>query len=94
MQLFYIFEFKFNSSITTTPLDTFYRTSPFLFLLLYLNLYLTTAKNINLQTHFVGFLQIKNIKAKLNQSSLLIITWDVDEKYANTPLHYNIKYKV
>ncbi|XP_029343331.1 uncharacterized protein LOC100159980 [Acyrthosiphon pisum] len=41
-----------------------------------------------------GFVQIRNIKAKLNQSSSLIITWDVDEKYANTPLHYNIKYKI
>ncbi|CAI6376985.1 unnamed protein product [Macrosiphum euphorbiae] len=41
-----------------------------------------------------GSVQIKNIKAKLNQSSSLVITWDVDEKYANTPLHYNIKYKI
>lgn len=41
-----------------------------------------------------GFVQIRNIKANLNQSSSLIITWDVDEKYANTPLHYNIKYKI
>lgn len=46
------------------------------------------------QTHFVGFVKIKNIKAKLNQSSSMIITWDVDEKYVNTPLNYVIKYKV
>ncbi|XP_060876579.1 uncharacterized protein LOC132949615 [Metopolophium dirhodum] len=41
-----------------------------------------------------GFVKIKNIKAKLNQSSSLIITWDVDEKYVNTTFSYVIKYKV
>ncbi|KAL5235451.1 hypothetical protein ACI65C_002861 [Semiaphis heraclei] len=41
-----------------------------------------------------GFIQMKNIKSKLNQSSSLLITWDVDEKYVNTPLNYVVKYKV
>ncbi|XP_001943393.2 uncharacterized protein LOC100166399 [Acyrthosiphon pisum] len=41
-----------------------------------------------------GFVKIKNIKAKLNQSSSLIITWDVDEKYVNTAFTYVVKYKV
>lgn len=42
-----------------------------------------------------GFIQIKNLKAKLNQNSSLIVTWDVDEKYVNnTPLNYVVKYKV
>ncbi|KAL5235450.1 hypothetical protein ACI65C_002860 [Semiaphis heraclei] len=41
-----------------------------------------------------GINQIKNIKAKLNQSTSLLITWDVNEKYRNTSLNYTIKYKV
>ncbi|KAL4119661.1 hypothetical protein QTP88_012455 [Uroleucon formosanum] len=41
-----------------------------------------------------GFVQVKNIKAKLKQCSSLIITWDVEEKYASMPLHYNVKYKI
>lgn len=44
--------------------------------------------------YFVGFVEIKNIKAKLhdNQSAVLL-TWDIDDKY-ETPLTYIVKYKV
>ncbi|XP_060851896.1 uncharacterized protein LOC132930188 isoform X2 [Rhopalosiphum padi] len=41
-----------------------------------------------------GQIQIKNIKIKFNENSSLIITWDIDEKYASTSLVYEIKYKV
>ncbi|CAI6363846.1 unnamed protein product [Macrosiphum euphorbiae] len=54
----------------------------------------TPSKISYIYTTPYGFVKIKNIKAKLNQSSSLIITWDVDEKYVNTTFTYVIKYKV
>ncbi|CAI6369742.1 unnamed protein product [Macrosiphum euphorbiae] len=54
----------------------------------------TPSKISYIYTTPYGFVKIKNIKAKLNQSSSLIITWDVDEKYVNTAFTYVIKYKV
>ncbi|KAF0753286.1 Tyrosine-protein kinase receptor Tie-2, partial [Aphis craccivora] len=41
-----------------------------------------------------GYIQIKNIKTELNKHSSLIITWDVDENQAYSPLNFEFKYKV
>ncbi|XP_025205629.1 uncharacterized protein LOC112601954, partial [Melanaphis sacchari] len=55
----------------------------------------TKASNVSyIYTKSYELIQIKNIKSKLNQNSSLTITWDVDEIHANTPLNFEIKYKV
>ncbi|KAL4091643.1 hypothetical protein QTP88_026302 [Uroleucon formosanum] len=77
----YLLKLMFNHT-AATQMDIYLKTY-----------YLVKNSSINSNISY-GICQNKNIKAKLNQNSSLIIRWDVFEKYANMSLIYVIKYKV